>query len=82
MRRIGFGRTVLASLLALISVAASAQTMSGSAPAPAPAAAWPVKDGTYVIKDFRFGTGEVLPELKLHYLTLGTPHRDAGGACG
>ena len=40
---------------------------------------WPVKDGTYLIKNFRFGTGESLPELKLHYLTLGEPHRDAAG---
>ncbi|HST78264.1 MAG TPA: alpha/beta fold hydrolase [Verrucomicrobiae bacterium] len=40
---------------------------------------WPIKDGTYIIKDFRFGTGESLPELKLHYLTLGQPHRDAAG---
>jgi homoserine O-acetyltransferase/O-succinyltransferase len=40
---------------------------------------WPVQNGTYVIHDFRFGTGESLPELKLHYLTLGQPHRDAAG---
>jgi homoserine O-acetyltransferase len=40
---------------------------------------WPVKDGTYIIKNFRFGTGESLPELKLHYLTLGKPHRDSAG---
>jgi homoserine O-acetyltransferase/O-succinyltransferase len=40
---------------------------------------WPIKDGTYIIKDFRFGTGESLPELKLHYLTLGQAHRDAAG---
>jgi homoserine O-acetyltransferase len=40
---------------------------------------WPTQDGTYVIKNFRFGTGETLPELKLHYLTLGQPHRDATG---
>jgi homoserine O-acetyltransferase len=40
---------------------------------------WPTQDGTYVIKNFRFGTGETLPELKLHYLTLGQPHRDAAG---
>ncbi len=35
--------------------------------------------GDYVVHDFRFSTGEVLPELKLHYTTLGTPIRDAGG---
>jgi homoserine O-acetyltransferase len=40
---------------------------------------WPVKDGTYIIKNFHFGTGESLPELKLHYLTLGQPHRDGAG---
>ncbi len=33
----------------------------------------------YVIKDFRFHTGETLPELKIHYYTLGTPHRDGTG---
>jgi len=41
--------------------------------------AWPTADGTVVLKDFRFGTGQTLPELRLHYLTLGTPHRNAGG---
>ena len=35
--------------------------------------------GDYIAHDFHFGTGESLPELKLHYLTLGTPHRDASG---
>jgi homoserine O-acetyltransferase len=40
---------------------------------------WPARDGVYVIKNFRFGTGETLPELKLHYLTLGKPHRDTAG---
>ena len=32
-----------------------------------------------MLKDFRFGTGEALPELRLHYLTLGTPHRNGSG---
>jgi homoserine O-acetyltransferase len=32
-----------------------------------------------VLKDFHFRSGETLPELKLHYYTLGTPHRDAAG---
>jgi len=30
--------------------------------------------------DFVFGDGESLASLKLHYLTLGTPRRDASGA--
>lgn len=40
---------------------------------------WPVTNGTYIIKNFRFGTGESIPELRLHYLTLGQPHRDTAG---
>jgi homoserine O-acetyltransferase len=36
-------------------------------------------DGDFVIRDFKFGTGEVLPALKLHYRTIGTPRRDASG---
>jgi homoserine O-acetyltransferase/O-succinyltransferase len=44
-----------------------------------PASKWPTVDGNITLRDFRFGTGETLPELKLHYLTLGTPHRNAAG---
>ncbi len=65
-----FGRLILAALLA--SAAGSAQT--SQAPH-----RWPVESGTYVIRNFRFGTGETLPELKLHYLTLGLRHTDAAG---
>jgi homoserine O-acetyltransferase len=35
--------------------------------------------GDFVIRNFRFASGEVLPELRLHYLTLGKPRRDATG---
>lgn len=35
--------------------------------------------GDAVLRDFRFESGEVLPELRLHYRTLGTPRRDAAG---
>ncbi|MGB5077146.1 MAG: alpha/beta fold hydrolase [Sphingorhabdus sp.] len=33
-----------------------------------------------IFKDFRFGSGEILPELKIHYTTLGEPVRDKSGA--
>jgi len=36
-------------------------------------------EGDFVISNFRFGTGETLPSLNLHYRTLGTPHKDASG---
>lgn len=42
------------------------------------AGAWAADDATpkhavYTARDFRFNTGEVLPELKLHYTTVGDP---------
>lgn len=40
---------------------------SSWAQAPAP------REGSWVVKDFRFHTGEVLPELRLAYTTLGAP---------
>jgi len=70
-------RRILAELV-LLSSAAAAQTMSMQPAAP-PATAYKGAPGDYVAPDFRFGTGETLPALKLHYLTLGTPHRDAAG---
>jgi homoserine O-acetyltransferase len=33
--------------------------------------------GDVVLRDFRFTTGEVLPELRIHYVTLGEPGRPA-----
>lgn len=42
--------------------------------APAHAADYPApKQGDVVIKDFKFHTGDTLPELKLHYTTVGEP---------
>lgn len=38
-----------------------------------------VKQGDHVIRDFAFRSGEKLPELRMHYRTIGTPHRDAKG---
>lgn len=35
--------------------------------------------GTFVIRDFRFASGESLPELRLFYRTLGRPRRDGAG---
>ena len=35
------------------------------------------QSGSWLVKDFRFHTGEVMPELKLHYTTLGDPENEA-----
>lgn len=64
------------SLLALaaftsgtLAVSAAAQGTPGAKGAP----------GDFVLPSFRFANGETLTDVKLHYLTLGTPKRDAQG---
>ncbi len=42
-------------------------TLACAADYPAP------KEGDWIARDFRFHTGEVLPEVKLHYTTVGDP---------
>ena len=46
---------------------------AAQAQAPAPV------EGDHVARNFRFRSGEVLPELRLHYTTLGQPRRDRQG---
>lgn len=36
-------------------------------------------EADFVIKNFAFRSGESLPELRIHYRTVGTPQRDANG---
>jgi homoserine O-acetyltransferase len=36
-------------------------------------------EGDFTIRDFKFQSGETLPELRLHYRTLGKPEKDAEG---
>jgi homoserine O-acetyltransferase len=38
-----------------------------------------LREGDAVLRDFRFADGERLAELRIHYATLGTPHRGADG---
>ena len=55
--------------LALGLIAASAQAMDYPAPSP----------GDFIVRDFRFASAESLSELRLHYLTMGTPLRNTEG---
>ena len=36
-------------------------------------------EGDFTIRDFKFASGETLPELRVHYRTLGKPEKDAQG---
>ena len=55
----------------LLSILAASFASAADYPAPT--------EGDYTIRDFKFASGETLPELRLHYRTLGKPERDAQG---
>jgi homoserine O-acetyltransferase/O-succinyltransferase len=40
---------------------------------------FPTQEGDYTIRNFHFRSGEQMAELRVHYTTLGTPAKDAGG---
>ena len=71
IRRLILGLTV-AILLAQAVAAAAAPQAAKAQPTPG--------DAVVAIQNFVFGDGETLASLKLHYLTLGKPRRDASGA--
>jgi homoserine O-acetyltransferase len=62
-------RTAWVTLLFLFGAGGPA----GAADYPRPA------EGNFVLKDFRFASGESLPELRIHYRTVGRPDRDREG---
>ena len=33
----------------------------------------PARQGSWIAKDFKFATGEVMPELRINYTTVGDP---------
>ena len=40
---------------------------------------WPAHDAQFTVRDFHFRSGETLPELRINYTTLGSPHRNGKG---
>ncbi len=67
----------LLTLAMAAALSMSVSTVAGAQPAPAQFPA-PV-EADFVARDFRFADGETLPQLKLHYRTIGTARRDASG---
>lgn len=67
---------LLVFLIFFVSVSAFAQTPS---PTPVPRNYPTPIEGDFVIPNFHFRSGEVLPELKIHYRTIGTPKPDNSG---
>jgi len=70
--------SVLAILLAPLPAAAQAAPAS---PTNARVNTWSNAGtpGDFNIRGFRFGDGSALPELRIHYVTLGSPRRNAEG---
>src|SRR5215813_11334836 len=59
--------------MGLIVIVACSLTLLLATPS-ARAADYPTpKEGDWIVRDFRFHTGEVLPELRIHYTTVGAP---------
>jgi homoserine O-acetyltransferase/O-succinyltransferase len=73
MRLFTVAAVALMAAAATLGAPSRADAQQGGSSFPAPV------EGDFVAKNFQFGTGETLPELKLHYRTVGTPRRDAAG---
>ena len=70
----------LRNLLLVIAVSIAVLFYCGATSAQSAPPAYPnQKEDTFVATNFKFQTGEVFPEIKLHYITVGTPHRNAQG---
>jgi len=81
MARALFTRRATAGLASAVAALAFASLVSAQSPASLPAnppALTPV-EGDFIVRDFVFASGERLPQLRLHYRTLGTLRRDATG---
>jgi homoserine O-acetyltransferase len=52
-------------IVLLISLACTGTVFAQGYPAP--------KEGDWIAKDFRFHADEVIPELRVHYTTVGVP---------
>src|SRR5262245_21777054 len=58
-------KVLTATLWSLVFALATLPGLAADYPTP--------KEGSWAVRDFRFHTGEVLPELRLHYTTVGVP---------
>jgi len=61
---------LLGMLLVVLGSAAAAQAAPASLDQ---------REGDFIVRDFRFQNGEVLPEVRLHHTTFGRPARDQAG---
>src|SRR3984893_5561430 len=71
--RRAFVMLIRATLVALVSVAVPALAESENTH-------WPhYQEGDFTISNYKFASGETLPQLNLHYRTLGSAERNGAG---
>ena len=63
--------TIMIRYLSALLLVAATTVRAADYPAPA--------EGDYTIRDFKFTSGEAMPELRIHYRTLGKAEKDAQG---
>lgn len=56
-----FSRAIVFVAAAMLAAPASAAEFAGK------------KEGDWIVRDFKFQSGETLPEVRVHYTTLGAP---------
>jgi homoserine O-acetyltransferase/O-succinyltransferase len=61
--------TFLLGIYLILALSVRAQQTSIAAP----------NEGDFILHDFHFKSGEVLPELRIHYYTFGAPKKDVAG---
>src|SRR5205814_8517582 len=64
-------KSIIRMFVILLSVLVASIASSTDYPTPT--------EADFTIRDFKFQSGETLPELRLHYRTQGTPQKDAQG---
>jgi homoserine O-acetyltransferase len=69
----------LRCLVALLLLPSLSQASRAQRAATSTATVPTAREADYIARDFRFRSGESLPELRLHYRTLGKPVRDSRG---
>jgi homoserine O-acetyltransferase len=66
--------------LYVVLAATLAAARAGAQSAAANTAGWPAPhDGDFIVHNFRFQSGETMPEVRMHYATLGAPVKDSHG---
>ncbi|MFZ0638821.1 MAG: alpha/beta fold hydrolase [Candidatus Acidiferrales bacterium] len=72
-------RNLRALLLLFVGILISGRVSRAQSSAATQTEHWATHEGDFVVHNFHFHDGETLPDLRLHYTTLGQPVRNAQG---